>query len=215
MDFVRYVQRSAGTLAGLALEHLILVLVPLTIGSVIGVALGVLIYRRANLRSSVLGVTGFFLTIPSLSLYALMLPLGFSLGNGAVVAALVLYSLLPVVRNTLAGLVGVDQAIVESAAGMGMTARQRLRRIELPLAWPVIVTGIRVSGLVLVGIAALGAIVNGGGLGGEIFRGLRLVTSPNGLNIALAGTLAIVLLGLVLDVVFQVLMRLTTPRGIR
>lgn len=215
MDFVTYLQRNVGMLAGLAVEHLVLVLIPLTIGSVIGIALGVMIYQRPGLRPSVLGVTGFFLTVPSLSLYALMLPLGFSLGNGPVVAALVLYSLLPVVRNTLVGLVGVDQAIVESAAGMGLTRGQRLRRIELPLAWPVIMTGVRVSGLVLVGIAALGAIVNGGGLGQEIFRGLRLVTSPNGLNIALAATLAIVLLGLLLDAAFQLLVRLTTPKGIR
>jgi len=215
VDFVAYLQRSAGMLAGLAAEHLVLVLIPLAVGSVVGVTLGVAIYRRPRFRAPVLGVTGFFLTVPSLSLYALMLPLGFSLGNGPVVAALILYSLLPIVRNTLAGLAGVDPAIVESAAGMGLTAAQRLRRIELPLAWPVIVTGIRVSALVLVGIAALGSIVNGGGLGGEIFRGLRLVTSPNGLNIALAGTLAIILLGLLLDAVFQMLIRVTTPKGIR
>src|SRR5699024_1591725 len=136
------------------------------IASILGIGLGIGSYRNPSVRDGILRVTGLFLTIPSLALYALLITLpGMGFGAQPVVIALTMYALMPIVRNTVTGLLGVDAAIVESAQGMGMSRRQVLRRIELPLAWPVIVTGVRVSTLIVIGIAALGSIVNGPGLG--------------------------------------------------
>ena len=128
---------------------------------------------------------------------------------------LVLYGLLPIVRNTIVGLREVDPAIVESAQGMGMGRTERLWRIEMPLAWPVILTGMRVSTLVLIGIAAIGAYINGPGLGNEIFSGLSRIGSATALSQALAGTLGVVLLAIVFDLAYVLVSRLTTSKGIR
>ena len=214
MDFFTYLGGNYNDLLEQTLEHALIVLVSVAIGSVIGLALGVLTYRRPRQRTLVLSVTGVFLTIPSLALFSVMVSI-LGLGTQPVIIALTMYSLLPIVRNTVTGLLGVDQAVVESAQGMGMGRWQRLRRIELPLAWPVILTGIRVSTMVLVGIAAIGAIVNGGGLGQDIFAALARVGSPAALNLALGAFFAIILLGAVLDALFLLLSRATTSRGIR
>src|SRR5690625_7099183 len=120
-----------------------------------------------------------------------------------------MYGLMPIIRNTVAGLAGVDPAIVEAARGMGMTRRQQLLKIELPLAWPVILTGIRVTALTLLAIAAIGAIVNGPGYGDFIFRGLARVGTPVAVNMVLAGTLGVAVLRIILDEVFNGL------RGVR
>ncbi|MQB02145.1 MAG: ABC transporter permease subunit, partial [Actinobacteria bacterium] len=154
------------------------------------------------------------LTVPSLALYAILVTT-FGLGWQPVLFALTLYALLPIVRNTVTGLLGVDPAIVESAQGMGLGRTQRLFRIELPLAWPVILTGVRVSTMIIVGIAALGAIVNGPGLGDLIFDGLNRAGTAFALNFALAGFVGVIVLGAVLDGLFSLLSRLTTSRGIR
>jgi osmoprotectant transport system permease protein len=119
------------------------------------------------------------------------------------------------VRNTVTGLNGVDAAVVESAQGVGMGRWRRLWSIELPLAWPVVLTGVRVSAVLLVGVAALGPIVGGPGLGELIFSGLRVITSPNAVNLALMGTLGVVLVGMFLDAAFLLLSRGTTSRGLR
>ena len=132
-----------------------------------------------------------------------------------VVVALTLYGLLPILRNTITGLRGVDPAIVEAAKGMGLSRSQRLLRVELPLAWPVIITGIRVTTLILLGIAAIGAIVNGPGYGELIFTGLARVGTPVAVNLVLAGTLGVVVLAVLFDLLFHAVRRLTTSRGIR
>jgi len=202
-------------LLGLALEHLAVVLVALLIGATAGMALGVAVHRRPRARAWALNVCGLILTVPSLAMYALLLALLGSIGALPVVVALVLYSLLPVVRNTVAGLNGVDAAVVESAQGVGMGRWRRLWSIELPLAWPVVLTGVRVSAVLLVGVAALGPIVGGPGLGELIFSGLRVITSPNAVNLALMGTLGVVAVGMLLDAAFLLLSRATTSRGLR
>lgn len=214
LGFGQYVVDNRGLLLELSLDHLAVTLAALAMGTALGVALGVLAYRVPVLRNPLIGVTGLILTVPSLALYALLIGV---LGLGAlpVVVALTLYSLLPIVRNTVTGLTGVDGAIVDAAQGMGMGPWRRLARVELPLAWPVILTGVRVSAILIVGIAALGAIVNGPGLGVLITDGLRRIGSPSSLDMALAGTVGVVVLGLLLDLGFQILARLTTPRGIR
>jgi osmoprotectant transport system permease protein len=215
IGFVEYVLDHYDRLLELSLEHLAVVLVGLLVGAVAGLALGIAVYRRPRLRTWALNVCGLILTVPSLAMYALLLALLGSIGTVPVVVALALYSLLPIVRNTVTGLNGVDAAIVESAQGVGMGRWRRLWSIELPLAWPVVLTGVRVSAVLLVGVAALGPIVGGPGLGELIFSGLRLLGSPNAQNLALAGTLGVVVIALLLDAAFLLLSRLTTSKGLR
>lgn len=212
--FLDYLNYNRSDLLQTGLQHLKIVIISIAFGTVLGLALGVVAYRRPRLRNAILGTEGLILTIPSLALYALLVvPLGF--GSVPVVVALTLYSLLPITRNTVTGLMSVDPAIVESGLGMGMTRRQRLLRIEVPLAWPVIIVGVRVSTVIVVGIAALGAVVNGPGFGATIFDGLRRIGSPNAIDAALAGVLGVVVLGVGLDALFVLIARYTTPRGIR
>jgi osmoprotectant transport system permease protein len=162
----------------------------------------------------VLAITSTFLTIPSLALFGLFIPI-FGLGYLPAVVALVMYGLLPILRNTVTGLQSVDPAVAESAQGMGMSVRDRLWRIELPLAWPVIIAGVRVSTMLLLGIAAIAAVVNGPGLGEDIFAGLARIGGANALNLVLGGTVGIIVLAILFDTFFNVLGRLTTSRGIR
>jgi osmoprotectant transport system permease protein len=215
VSFVQFLERQQERILRLSLEHLVLVLEAIAIGTVIGVLLGVVVARRPAARAVVLGATGLILTVPSFALFSLLFGLIGRLGTAVVLPGLVAYSLLPIVRNTVTGLLAVDPAVVESAKGVGMGPVRRLLRIELPLAWPVVLAGVRVSAVLLVGIAALGALVQGPGLGELIFAGLRIIGSPNAANLALAGTVAIVVIAVVLDVIFLALARLTTSKGIR
>ncbi len=215
MNFLEYAVENYDRLLELSLDHLAVVLVGLLIGGVIGIALGITVYQRPHLRNAVLNVCGVILTVPSLAMYALLLSLLGTIGAMPVIVALVLYSLLPIVRNTVTGLSGVDAAIVESAKGVGMGRWRRLLSIEFPLAWPVVLVGVRVSAVLLVGVAALGTIIGGPGLGELIFAGLRVITSPNAVNLALLGTVGVVAIGMLLDAAFLLLSRVTTSRGVR
>jgi osmoprotectant transport system permease protein len=212
--FLNYLSFRKDHLIGLTMQHAQVVLVALAIATVISVGLGIAVYRRERSATVVLGVVGAFLTIPSFALLALFIPI-FGLGYTPTVVALVMYALLPITRNTVTGLRAVDPAVVESARGMGMGGARRLVRIELPLAWPVILAGIRVSALLLIGIATIAAAVNGPGLGEEIFSGLARIGSATAINLVLAGLLGVTLLALVFDLAFAVLGRLTIPRGIK
>ncbi|CAN5638213.1 MAG: ABC transporter permease [Chloroflexi bacterium] len=214
MSLFDYLNAQGDRLLGLAIEHAQIVIVSVSISTVIGVLLGVLTYRTNGPRYVALGVTGIFLTIPSFALFGLLIgPLG--LGATPAIVALVMYGLLPIVRNTIVGLRSVDPAVVESAQGMGMGRYRRLLRIELPLAWPVIVTGIRVAAVIIVGIAAIAAVVNGPGLGKDIFRALARVGTPTAIPQALSAVLGIIIIAILIDLAFMVVARLTTSRGIR
>ncbi len=213
MGFLRYLASRWEHLLELAIAHAEVVFLSLLIATVIGVTAGVLVYRRERSAEVVLAVTSTFLTIPSFALFGLLLPV-FGLGWTPTVFALVVYALLPIVRNTIVGLRSVDPAITESAQGMGMSRWRRLFEIELPLAWPVILTGVRVSTLIIVGIAAIAAYVNGPGLGEDIFQGISRIGSATALNLVLGAVLAIVLLALIFDGFFAVLGKLTTSRGL-
>ena len=215
VSFFDFLARSQDRVLRLSLEHLVLVLEAIAIGTVLGVLVGVVVARRPVARALALGSTGLILTVPSFALFSLLFGLIGELGTAVVLPGLVLYSLLPIVRNTVTGLLAVDPAVVESARGVGMGPVRRLLRIELPLAWPVVLAGVRVSAVLLVGIAALGTLVQGPGLGELIFAGLRIIGSPNAANLALTGTLAIVVIAVVLDLMFLALGRLTTSKGIR
>lgn len=214
MRFLSYLENRWDHLLQLTLEHALVTAVAVLIATVLGVGLGVATYRTDRPRRIVLAVTSVFLTVPSLALFGILIGL-IGLGAVPVVLALVLYSLLPIVANTVVGLRGVDPAVVESAQGMGMGRAQRLVRIELPLAWPVILTGMRVSTLLTIGIAAIGAYIRGPGLGNDIFTGLARIGSPLALNLVLGGLLGVVLLAILFDLLYVLVNRLTTSRGIR
>ena len=214
MSIIDYLQAQGDRLFGLAIEHLVIVAISVSISTVIGVILGILTYRTDRPRAAALSVTGIFLTIPSFALFGLLIaPLG--LGATPAIVALVMYGLLPIIRNTITGLRSVDPAIVESAQGMGMGRYRRLFRIELPLAWPIIITGIRVSAVIIVGIAAISAVVNGPGLGKDIFRALARVGTPTAVPQVLSAILGIVAIAIAIDLAFLVIARLTTSKGIR
>ncbi|MDQ3589473.1 MAG: ABC transporter permease [Actinomycetota bacterium] len=216
-SFLEFLSTSWDHVLELAIGHALVVAISLAIAVVLGVSLGVLVYRRERAANVALAITSTFLTIPSLALFGLLIPLPLvgGLGYKPAVVALVMYALLPILRNTVTGLRSVDPAIAESAQGMGMSARERLFRIELPLAWPVIIAGVRVSTMLLMGIAAIAAVVNGPGLGEDIFAGLARIGGANALNLVLSGTLGIIVLALIFDTFFNLLGKLTTSRGIR
>lgn len=171
MTFLDYVIDKQADLALKTTQHLILTGASASVAILIGVPLGILITRWRASRGWVLGIAGVVQTIPSVAMLALLM-IPFGLGATPAIAALILYALLPIVVNTHAGLNGVDRNILEAAEGLGFTPRQRLFMVELPLASPVILAGIRTSTVITVGIATLSALIGAGGLGDFIFRGL-------------------------------------------
>jgi osmoprotectant transport system permease protein len=213
-DISTFLQRRAEEIVDLTVQHLLVVLVSVSIATVVGVLLGVVVWNRPTARAVALSATGVAITVPSLALLALLSPL-LGLGWGPTVVALVFYSLLPIVRNTVVGLDEVPDHLLEAAKGTGMPARQVLVRVQLPLAWPLVLTGIRVAVQLTVGIAAIAAYVAGPGLGTYIFKGLSTLGSKNALNYALTGTVVVVVLALFLDALFVLVARFTTPRGLR
>ena len=184
----------AGELWLLVRQHLGLVIISTGIALVIGLPLGVLVTRRPAWRRPVLGFANVFQTIPSLALFGLLIPV-FGIGAWTAVTALVVYALLPIVRNTYAGITGVDPAVREAGRGMGMTNGELLRMVELPLAAGVILAGVRVATVVSVGIATIAAAIGAGGLGVYIFRGVATVDD----TLILAGAVPAALLALLLD----------------
>lgn len=193
-EFLKNNWRDIVTLMG---EHLVLVLVSTSIAVAIGIPLGILLSRRPRLRTPVLGFANVMQTVPSLALFGFLIPLPFIGGIGArtAIVALVLYALLPVIRNTVTGILGVDRNVREAAVAMGMTDRQILWQVELPLAASVILTGVRVAVVISVGVATIAAAVGAGGLGTYIFRGLRQYDN----YLLLAGAVPAALMALAAD----------------
>lgn len=214
MGFLEFVQDRWSVLSFLAYQHLSLVVQTLALATAIAVLLGVLAYRSRWGTTAAQSLSSVGLTLPSYALLGLLVGV---VGIGVLpsVIALVFFGVLPILRNVIVGLTGVDQALVESAKGMGMGRVATLVRLELPLAWPVIMTGVRVSGQMLMGIAAIAAYVLGPGLGGYIFSGISRTGGANATNSIVAGTIGIVLLAVVLDLVLNLITRATTSRGIR
>ena len=214
MSFTEYLSQRWPDLAVMTVQHAEVVLIAVGIATAIGITLGVVVEGRPAATRVALTLTGTMLTIPSFALFGLLIPV---LGLGAVpaITALVLYAIFPVLRNTITGLESVPSAVEDAARGMGLGRRSRMLRVRLPLAWPVVLTGIRVATIMTVGIAAIGAAVSAPGLGGLIFDGLARIGGANSLNSALAGTLGVAVLALALDLFFVLLSRLTTSRGIR
>jgi len=198
----------------LTVQHISVVALSLLIALIVGVAIGVVVWDRPIPRATALVAAGIAITIPSLALLALLSPL-LGLGWGPTIVALVFYSLLPIIRNTVVGLREVPADVLESARGMGMSRMKVMLTTQLPIAWPVIITGVRVAAQLTIGIAAIAAYVAGPGLGQYIFTGLSSVGSRNAINYALTGTVLIIILALVVDGAFILITRYTTSRGLR
>ena len=181
------------------LEHLFLVGIAIGIAILIGIPLGILITRKTYLRQPILGIANVFQTIPSLALFGLLIPVPIIGGIGAVpaIVALTVYSLLPIIRNTYTGIAGVDPAIREAGRGMGMTDRQLLLQVEIPLALGVILAGVRVATVIAIGIATIAAAIGAGGLGVFIFRGISVVNN----QLILAGAVPAAAIALLADFV--------------
>lgn len=209
-----YVLERRGQILFLSYQHASLVIQCVLLATVIALVVAVVVYRSPRLSSLANSTSAIGLTIPSFALLGILLaPFGF--GVLPAVIAVTFYAALPILRNAVVGLAGVDRATVESARGIGMSRIDTLARVELPLAWPVILAGIRVSTQMVMGIAAVAAYVLGPGLGGFIFSGLARLGGANSVYSTLTGTIAVVLLALVVDLLLVLVGRLTIPRGIR
>ena len=196
-DFGHFFWVRRAEILALTGEHLLLVLVSTLLAVVIGVPLGVALTRRPRLARPVLGFANVVQTIPSLALFGFLIPLPLVGGIGArtAIAALVVYALLPILRNTYTGILSVDPAVIESATGLGMTPGQRLRQVELPLALPVVIAGVRIATVISIGLATIAAAIGAGGLGVLIYRGVAIVDH----RLILAGAVPAALLALAAD----------------
>jgi osmoprotectant transport system permease protein len=187
------------------LDHLTLVLIAMFFAIAIGVPLGMFIVHRPALRTLALGVASILQTIPSLALFGFLIPIPYigGIGRRTAIVALVLYALLPILRNTYVGLTGIDPAVLEAAEAMGMTNAQILWRVRFPLALAVILAGIRTATVITIGVATIAAAIGAGGLGIFIFRGVAMVSDA----VILAGAIPAALLAILADLLLGLLER--------
>ena len=205
-----------GNILANTVDHSQLVLTSMFWAITISIGLGILVNRVRAVSGFVVGLSSILLTIPSLALFSIFISIPFvGIGDRGPIIALTLYSILPILRNTVTGLQEVDAAIVESAKGMGMSAFQRLMRVELPLAWPVVLTGIRIATLLNVGIAAIAVLVGGSGLGSYINDGLTRYPNTGSVERMWTGVVWTIALALAFDLAIGIIRKLTTPKGLR
>ncbi|GAB3355839.1 osmoprotectant transport system permease protein [Amycolatopsis echigonensis] len=214
MNLFEYISDRWGRLLLQAWLHTSMVVQCTILAAILGVLIGIAVYRSPIGSAVATALASTILTVPSFALLGLLIPLS-GLGSTTAVIALVLYGLLPIVRNTIVGLDAVDPAITDAARGIGMSRLSVLTRVELRLAWPAILTGMRVATQMLMGIAVIAAYAKGPGLGAEVFSGLTNAGSTNSLNQALTGTVGVVILALVLDGIYVLIKRFTISRGVR
>ncbi|MFI5777952.1 ABC transporter permease [Nocardia sp. NPDC051570] len=194
--------------------HVSAVVQAIVIATVVAVLIGTAVHRSPWGSALSTAVASIILTVPSFALLGILVPI-LGLGVRPTITALVLYALLPILRNTIVGLSGLDPAVADAARGVGMNRLRVLARIELPLAWPSILAGMRISTQMIMGILAMAAYAKGPGLGNLIFSGLARLGSPTAVPQALTGTVLIIVLALLLDGVLVLVGRFTTARGIR
>jgi osmoprotectant transport system permease protein len=187
------------------LDHLTLVVIAMAFAIAIAVPLGMLVVQHRRLRTVALGIASVFQTIPSLALFGFLIPIPFigGIGRRTAIVALILYALLPILRNTYVGLSGIDPAILEAAEAMGMTNTQILLRVRLPLALSVILAGVRTATVITIGVATIAAAIGAGGLGTFIFRGVAMVND----SVILAGAIPAALLAIFADLLLGQLER--------
>jgi osmoprotectant transport system permease protein len=210
MNFWNFVMQNRLEIAGLTLEHLWMVGVAILLALAVGIPLGILISRRPTLRKPVIAIANIIQTIPSLALFGFLLPAPW-IGERATrlaILALMLYSLLPLIRNTYAGITGVDRGVILAARAMGLTESQLLFKVQLPLAAGVILAGVRVAIVISIGLATIAAAIGAGGLGELIFRGLAMVNN----SVILAGAIPAALMALAADTLLGWLEKRFTPQ---
>ncbi len=210
METIDYMINNAGYLGSLTLQHLMLVLLAVGLAIIIGVPLGIFIVRYKALASTVLGLATIVLTIPAIALFGLMIPLFSMIGQGIgvvpAVAAVFLYSLLPIVRNTWTAISNLPPELREAGRGIGMTFWQRLRWVEIPIALPVIFGGIRTAVVMNIGVMAIAAVIGAGGLGLLLINGI----GGSDIRMLIAGSLLICLLAIILDWLLHGVQKLLT-----
>ncbi len=209
-NFIETVQSRSDLIQQAFVEHIYLSFVALAIGIAIALPLGILIARYRKYAEPVIGVTAIFQTIPSLALFGFLVPL-MGIGSNTALIALIIYALLPILRNTYTGIISVDSSITEAGRGMGMTRSQILTQIEFPLALPFIMAGIRTATVLTVGIATLATFVGAGGLGDVIYRGLQSYNN----SLVLAGALPVALLAISFDLLLKWVEKKATPKGMK
>lgn len=192
------------------IEHLWLSFVSISIACLISLPLGIWIARAKRFAEPMIGVTAVLQTIPSLALFGFLVPL-IGIGTNTALIALTIYALLPIVRNTYTGISRVSPAMIEAASAMGMTSRQRLFKVEFPLAIPFIMAGIRTATVLTVGVATLATFVGAGGLGDVIYRGLQSYKP----YLILAGAIPVAVLAIMFDFILKHLEKKSTPKGMR
>lgn len=214
METIQFVLNNASVIADMAVEHISIVAVAVGLAILTGVPIGIAITQNRAAADTVLYVASIIVTIPSIALFGLMIPVLSLIGQGIgwlpAVIAILLYSQLPIVRNTYTAITNVDPALREAARGMGMTALQRLWQVEIPIAVPVIMAGVRTAVVMNIGVAAIAAYIGAGGLGVLISRGITQ-TDPRQL---IAGAVAVSLLAILADWVLLLLQKRLTPAGL-
>nr|WP_238988880.1 ABC transporter permease [Calorimonas adulescens] len=191
-------------------QHIYLTLIAVAIAILIGVPLGILITRVDSISGLVIGIANAVQAIPSLALLGFLIPF---LGIGSIpsIVMIFLYSLLPIIKNTYTGLANVDRAMIEAGRGMGMTDAQLMRMVQLPLALPVIMAGIRISAVTAVGLTTLAALIGAGGLGQLIYRGISMVNN----KMIISGAIPAMVLALLVDFILSIMERSVTPKGLK
>ena len=214
MELIWFAVDNRGAIGGMAVEHITIVSVAVGLAILTGVPLGIAITQNRRVADIVLYIASIIVTVPSIALFGLMIPILSKIGQGIgwlpAVIAILLYSQLPIVRNTYTAITNVDPALREAARGMGMTPLQRMWRVELPIAVPVIMAGVRTAVVMNIGVAAIAAYIGAGGLGVLISRGISQ-TDPRQLII---GAIAVSLLAIVADRALLRLQRMLTPAGL-
>lgn len=227
MNVFEYFAANSAQIQALTLQHALFVFYCVFAGSVISIVIGLVVstgepnprrfsfdWWATGVREGALLITAAVLTVPSLALFVLFLPIT-GLGETTAIIVLTVYTLYTVLRNTVAGLTSVDRAILESARGLGYGRLRRLLRIQLPLAWPVILNGIRVTTLISISIAVVASIVQGPGLGKLLLTGITRIGAANAFPQVLIGTFMCLVVAAVFEIIFAIVQRLTIPRGIR
>ncbi|MDO9228671.1 MAG: ABC transporter permease [Syntrophales bacterium] len=210
MSVIEYFIKNIGLILKLTIEHIEITLIAVAISTVIGVAIGIFITRHQRAAGAIIGIAGILYTIPSLALFGILIPF-IGIGLKPTLIALILYSQLALIRNTFVGIIHIDPSIREAGKGMGMSNWQFLRMVEIPVALPVIMAGIRTAAVMNIGTATIAAYIGAGGLGWLIFRGIASVNSDQ----IIAGAVPVILLAVGVDYLFILLERALTPAGLR
>lgn len=210
MSAIEYCIKNIGLILKLTFDHIEITLIAVSISTVIGVAIGIFITRHQRVAGAIIGIAGILYTIPSLALFGMLIPF-IGIGLKPTLIALILYSQLALIRNTFVGIVHIDPSIREAGKGMGMSNWQFLRMVEIPVALPVIMAGIRTAAVMNIGTATIAAYIGAGGLGWLIFRGIASVNSDQ----IIAGAVPVILLAVGVDYLFILLERALTPAGLR